>query len=725
MKLFSTFVLPFLLCTSGFAATFYVSPSGNDANLGNSEARPFRVVQHAVDRIKTGDTLVVLDGFYTGTLNLKSGITIRAKNPRRAVFSGLEALETRFERHTGNIYKARISGDPKQLFYNDQPMTWARWPNARWSENWISAKKWARATDGTGPGVLTSEAFEQIEHLDLEGGYCFIRYGKRNSCYSRLIESFDGTILRWNDENFYSKKFTGQDGPKGTAEEIAKMRSEEEILELRKSDENYQPRMKDENHPNKTEFFLAGSLELLDAPGEWFAEDGILYLYPADGKSPNESSILYKIADYCINEEEPVSDIKVEGIDFLGCSVRLGDSGSSNISFENAHFKYINNDLLHIDRVQSEKENKPVQIAGSKIRIEKCLFVGAAQSALRLDGEDLHVENCVFMENNRHATFECRAFLAYVDGDYRITRNTFFNNPSDAIRILPDLSKMQSLNPEVSYNHLFNGGRYNTDVSGVYFPSQSQRYAEVHHNWLHNVNGNAVRLDIAGRELNVHHNVMWSTYRAFSIEGYADFNIYNNTTIYNRTPADIIRNVLHHSGTTDGSMDLSFPPIDNWNVLNNLVEQFNDRVGPREKTTHNEAKEKGLLHPERDKSWLIPVVDRGSIQGNLTGERRRIFTNGELSGLNLIPTDPIVKNGVTQTQELAAQGVTALGSYRGAYDIGDEYWWPGSDWMPFDLPVLKTMAEAERFAKKHRSISIVPEISVKDLPSGYLNLNEK
>jgi hypothetical protein len=296
--------------------------------------------------MKTGDTLVVLDGIYTGTLNLKSGITIRAKNPRRAVFSGLEALEARFERHTGNIYKARISGDPKQLFYNDQPMTWARWPNARWSENWIPAKKWAKATDGTGPGVLTSEAFEQIEHLDLEGGYCFIRYGKRNSCYSRLVESFDGTILRWNDENFYSKKFTGQDGPKGTAEEIAKMRR--------------------------------------------FAEDGILYLYPADGKSPNESSILYKTADYCINEEEPVSDIKVEGIDFLGCSVRLGDSGSSNISFENAHFKYINNDLLHIDRVQSEKENKPVQIAGSKIRIEKCLFVGAAQSALRLDGEDLY-----------------------------------------------------------------------------------------------------------------------------------------------------------------------------------------------------------------------------------------------------------------------------------------------------------------------------------------------
>jgi len=715
---------PFIVCSSVSAATYYVSPTGADSNPGTSTAQAFCVVQTAIDQMTAGDTLVVMDGVYAGTLKLKSGITIKAKNPRKAIFSGVEPLKARFERHAGNIYKARVSGNPKQLFYNDQPMTWAQWPNATWSENWIREKKWAKATDGTGPGVLTSDAFEKVMDLDLAGGYCFIRYGKRNSCYSRLIESFDGTVLRWNDENFYSKRFTGQDGPKGTAEEIAQMRSEEEILELRRSDENYQPRMKDENHPNKTEFFLAGSLELLDAPGEWFVEDGILYLCPADGKSPHESSILYKTADYCINEEEAVSDVTIEGIDFLACAARLAASENSNIRFENSHFKYINNDLLHIDRVQSDKENKPVQIAGSRIRIEKCLFVGAMQSALRLDGEDLHVENCVFIENNRHATFECRAFLAYVDGDYRITRNTFFNNPSDAIRILPDLSKMQSWNPEVSYNHVLNGGRYNTDVSGVYFPSQSQRYAEVHHNWFHNVNGNAVRLDIAGRELNVHHNVMWSTYRAFSIEGYADFNIYNNTSVYNRTPADIIRNVLHHSGTTDGSMDLSFSPIDDWNVLNNLVEQFNDRVGPREKTTHNEQKEKGLLHPERDKNWLIPVVDRGAIQGNLTGERREIFTNGELTGLNLVPTDPIIKNGVSQTKELAAQGVTALGSYRGAYDIGDEYWYPGSDWMPYGLPVLKTMAAAEAFAKKYKTISIVPDVGTEGLSVGWLSFKQ-
>jgi hypothetical protein len=219
-----------------------------------------------------------------------------------------------------------------------------------------------------------------------------------------------------------------------------------------------------------------------------------------------------------------------------------------------------------------------------------------------------------------------------------------------------------------------------------------------------------------------------------SIEGYGSFNIYNNTAVHNQTPADLIRNVLSAStlsklrsspGVIDGmsGVDLSFPPIDDWNVLNNLVEHFQDRIAPREKRTHNVQKEKGLLHPERDENWLIPIADRGSMRGNLTGERREVFTNGELDGLNLIPIDPIVRDGVSQTKDLAAQGVTSLGSYRGAYDVGDRYWYPGSDWMPYGLPVLKTMAEAERFANEYRSISVMPTMGVSDLPTGQLSRN--
>ena len=194
------------MSTSIFASTYYVSPIGNDTNSGASEVVPFKTVQFAIDQMVSGDVLMVMDGFYSGAIHLKSGITMNAINPRKVIFSSSELLQTTFKPHKGKIYKTRI-GDKniKQLFFGDTPLTRAQWPNMQWSENWDSSKKWKSATAGTGLGVLTSNDFSEISNLDVTGGYCFIRYGKGNSCYSRLIESFDGTVLHWNDDDFTIK----------------------------------------------------------------------------------------------------------------------------------------------------------------------------------------------------------------------------------------------------------------------------------------------------------------------------------------------------------------------------------------------------------------------------------------------------------------------------------------------------------------------------------------
>ena len=79
--MFRAILCQLIVCATASAATYYVSPEGNDRNSGTSEGDPFGVVQHAIDRMQAGDTLVVLDGVYSGTLKLKSGITVKAKNP--------------------------------------------------------------------------------------------------------------------------------------------------------------------------------------------------------------------------------------------------------------------------------------------------------------------------------------------------------------------------------------------------------------------------------------------------------------------------------------------------------------------------------------------------------------------------------------------------------------------------------------------------------------------
>ena len=173
-----------------------------------------------------------------------------------------------------------------------------------------------------------------------------------------------------------------------------------------------------------------------------------------------------------------------------------------------------------------------------------------------------------------------------------------------------------------------------------------------------------------------------------TIEGYGKFNVYNNTSYRNKEGCDLIRNVVPKAKGSNPKMvsnDTSFPPIDDWNVLNNLVRKFADSVGPSEKGPFDQSKAKGTLHPERAKAKSIRVKDRGDVQGNLTGFRPTIFTNGNLGGLNLVPNDKLVEGGVAATQELVAEGVTDLGTYRSAYDYKDKGWSAGSDWMPYGL----------------------------------------
>jgi len=691
---------------TAFAATYYVSPTGDDAYSGTSAGQPLRVVQTAIDRMNAGDTLVVLDGVYTGTVKLKSGITLRAANPRNVVFCGAETVESGFEQVSGRLYRAKIDGDVKQVFYDGAPLLCARWPNCSWAENRRSEKKWIVCGEGTGAGVIVTDRFTELADVDLKDAHCFIRYSLGNSCYSRKIESFDGKMLRWNDDGFYKRIRSGGDGINAPPELAASV-----------SNVKYAP--------DSSRFFLAGSKALLDAPGEWFAEEGWLYLIAPGGSDPNKVSVLMQQQDFVISSEDALTDVSIEGIDFFATSIHLPHSGNRNVSFKNSHFTYIGAELLFNDRLYGRAIDKPVLVSGRRISFQDCLFAGSHNSALKLRGSDLIVHKCVFIENNRHANFESRALYLEPEGFYRVTRNTFFNNGSDTVFIVPDQEKMpESVRPDIGYNHIFNGGLYNTDCSGVYMPSRSQRFASVHHNWMHNVNGVAMRVDLAGMELNVHHNVFWESGKAISLEGYRDFNLYNNTDVHNRTFSVIIKNIVDHSTVKgEGSRDMSFPPIDDWNVVNNLMERFFDKAGSRDMDLYRKSYEAGKTHPVRNHKSLMPVKDLGQVRGNLVKFDLSVFKSADLDNLDLRPAHARqVCNGMKQTVVLKAQEVTELDEFRGAYDAKGDYWWPGCNWMPYGLPVLKTMAEAERFAKKYGTVSIMPEVGVQGLWYGSLSL---
>nr|MCU0793660.1 hypothetical protein [Opitutaceae bacterium] len=59
--------IAFVVLTRAFAATYYVSPSGNDNHSGLSEAAAVATPQVAVDLANPGDTVLIMDGTYVHT----------------------------------------------------------------------------------------------------------------------------------------------------------------------------------------------------------------------------------------------------------------------------------------------------------------------------------------------------------------------------------------------------------------------------------------------------------------------------------------------------------------------------------------------------------------------------------------------------------------------------------------------------------------------------------
>lgn len=152
----------FFLCHNIFPTTYYVSVNGSNSYTGLDENNPFQTIQYAIDAMVYGDILIVMNGEYSGSFHLKSGISIIANEARNVVFTNLKNISGEFVLHSPNIYAIPINSSPSQLFYKREPMSWASWPNITWSQNWQKNKKWVSAGLGSGPGVFTSNRFTEI-----------------------------------------------------------------------------------------------------------------------------------------------------------------------------------------------------------------------------------------------------------------------------------------------------------------------------------------------------------------------------------------------------------------------------------------------------------------------------------------------------------------------------------------------------------------------------------
>ena len=131
--------------TSLSAATYYVSPTGNDNNVGTSTSSAWRTIDKVNSRrynFVAGDNILFeRGGTYRGALSLGSSgasgnpIIVSAYGSGAAPTLSGSTLKTGWIQHAGSIWKVQTAGKVLNVFANGELMTLARYPNTGWLRN--------------------------------------------------------------------------------------------------------------------------------------------------------------------------------------------------------------------------------------------------------------------------------------------------------------------------------------------------------------------------------------------------------------------------------------------------------------------------------------------------------------------------------------------------------------------------------------------------------------
>ncbi|HRD54637.1 MAG TPA: right-handed parallel beta-helix repeat-containing protein, partial [Flavobacteriales bacterium] len=284
-----------LLVVFANAATYYLSPTGNDSNNGTSASTPWRTIDRAnqlSSSFQPGDRILFQrGGVFRGKLNIQNSGNATAfievgsyGTGAQPIISGSVAV-TGWTIHSGNIWKAPVSQALKHVFVDGGLQEIARFPNTGW----------LRVDQGTSTSLTDSELTQPNGYWN--GATAVIR--TTNWSYdTAYVSAFNNSTLTHTATG--NNLGTWQWG-----------------------------------------YYLRNKLALLDAPGEWFHDraTGMLYLWCPNNANPNTVLVEAAVADFGVFVGWQRHHIKVDGLHFkhqTTASLRL--SGSYDLEAMNCTF---------------------------------------------------------------------------------------------------------------------------------------------------------------------------------------------------------------------------------------------------------------------------------------------------------------------------------------------------------------------------------------------------
>lgn len=491
------------------SSEYYVSPGGDDGNPGTRE-RPFRTVQHAAEVMTAGDTCFLREGVYRETVTLKRGgrrgqpVRFAAYPGEVATLSGTEPVQGKWKVYRGRIYQTKVGGSFVQLFVDGAMMIEARWPNATFAQR-LDRSRWAYARKGSRYGLLRDPALAETG-VDWTGALATLNVTHQFFTWTRFVTHHEAGSPVFT----YPKDFD-----KGTEMRYAKRTRPWE-------DDRY---------------YLSGKLQALDAPTEWFLDrkTKTLYLWTADGGSPEGHKVEAKVRDYAVRAEN-VDYLSFEGINFFAATFSL--RSCNHCVVDNCHllFPTYTRELTELNAPPTRKNSPRTEMVG-----DYNVFRNSSLAYTPLGGVSMAGRQNTAANNLIHDVCWCGSlrYVALAMGPGRdssaapggvVRGNTVFNCGNAVI-------SYRGQPYQIAYNHVYNGGLACKDVALIYTGQPTCAGSVVHHNWVHGCRtetggGLGIRGDDQTRRLTVHHNVVWDCGRdGIIVKG--DFNrVANNTVLF-------------------------------------------------------------------------------------------------------------------------------------------------------------------------------------------------
>jgi parallel beta-helix repeat protein len=220
---------------------------------------------------------------YQGTLDLvgKSNVTVKTVGTcGKAVLTPGQAI-TGWTQYQGNIYSAPISFDAAQVLIDGQPIAAAHWPNR--------AQTWATANASTANSLSYP-----MPNADLAGATLIFRPYDW-AIEARKITAYSGGVMSLTttgNPNFDGYDLSGTPG-----------------------------------------FYVQGKLWMLDEPGEWAISNGRLYVWTADGQSPEGRA--WASPDKHGIDAANSSGISVDGVSIYGAANGINAPDASKLKVTN------------------------------------------------------------------------------------------------------------------------------------------------------------------------------------------------------------------------------------------------------------------------------------------------------------------------------------------------------------------------------------------------------